>query len=67
MSNEKVTKGGLSFTSVLFFIFLVLKLTGFIDWSWIWVCSPLWIPLATFLTMLGGIFLFALIVAIFDR
>jgi len=27
----------------LFIIFLVLKLTHVIDWSWIWITSPLWI------------------------
>lgn len=30
----------------LFMIFLVLKLTNLINWSWIWVAAPLWIPLA---------------------
>jgi len=30
---------------VLFIVFLVLKLTGNIDWSWWWVTSPLWIHL----------------------
>ena len=30
----------------LFLIFLVLKLTGLIDWSWWWVTSPLWLGLA---------------------
>lgn len=30
----------------LFCIFLVLKLTKVITWSWLWVSSPLWIPLA---------------------
>lgn len=39
---------------VLFLIFLVLKFTGFIDWAWIWVFSPLWIPLALFI--IGMIF-----------
>jgi uncharacterized integral membrane protein len=38
--------GGLNLPSVLFVIFLVLKLTNTIDWSWWWVTSPLWIPLA---------------------
>lgn len=38
--------GGIGFLSVLFFIFLVLKLTGYIAWSWWWVTSPLWIPVA---------------------
>ena len=27
----------------LFLIFLILKLTGVIDWSWWWVTAPLWI------------------------
>ena len=31
---------------VLFLIFLVLKLTNTIDWSWWWVTAPLWLPLA---------------------
>lgn len=31
---------------ILFVVFLILKLTGNIDWSWWWVTSPLWIPIA---------------------
>ena len=31
---------------ILFVVFLILKLTGDIDWSWWWVASPLWIPIA---------------------
>ena len=27
-------------------IFIVLKLVGVINWSWWWVTSPLWLPLA---------------------
>lgn len=34
---------GLGLGSVLFVVFLVLKLTDNIDWSWWWVFSPLWI------------------------
>lgn len=30
----------------LFLLFLALKLTGYIDWSWWWVTAPLWIPIA---------------------
>ena len=26
----------------LFLIFLTLKLTGVIHWSWLWVTAPLW-------------------------
>lgn len=29
---------------ILFLIFLILKLTNHIDWSWLWITSPLWIP-----------------------
>ena len=31
---------------LLLVVFIVLKLTGVIIWSWWWVLSPLWIPLA---------------------
>ena len=34
---------GMSLPSVLLLIFIILKLTGTIDWSWLWVLSPLWI------------------------
>lgn len=36
----------LGFGSILFLIFLVLKLTNYINWSWWWVTSPLWLPTA---------------------
>ncbi len=26
-------------------VFIVLKLCAVIDWSWLWVLSPFWIPL----------------------
>ena len=41
--SDNSNNGGLSFASILFLIFLVLKLTNYIDWSWWWVSSPLWI------------------------
>lgn len=31
---------------LLTIVFITLKLTGFIDWSWWWVLSPLWITAA---------------------
>lgn len=33
------------FTTLLFITFLILKLTHVINWSWLWVTSPIWIPL----------------------
>lgn len=40
-----VNIGGL-FTTLLTIAFIVLKLCHIIEWSWLWVLSPLWIPLA---------------------
>jgi Zn-dependent protease with chaperone function len=51
MSN-KSSNTGLSLTSVLFIVFLVLKLTNNIDWSWWWVTSPFWIPILLVLGLL---------------
>jgi len=46
MSNNNNNSGGISLSGLTFIVFLVLKLTNVIDWSWWWVTSPLWIPLA---------------------
>lgn len=32
--------------TILGIVFIVLKLTGVISWSWLWVLAPFWIPLA---------------------
>lgn len=45
MKNNKTTFGGISFTGLLTILFIGLKLTGFINWPWVWVLSPLWIQL----------------------
>ena len=33
-------------------ILVTLKLTGVINWSWLWVTSPIWIPIALALLIL---------------
>ena len=43
MSNN--TNNGVGLTTILFIIFLTLKLTNNIDWSWWWIFSPFWIPI----------------------
>jgi hypothetical protein len=35
-------------TTILAGIFTVLKLTKVIDWSWLWVLSPIWIMFAIY-------------------
>ena len=32
----------IGFLEMLTLIFIILKLTGYIMWSWVWVLAPLW-------------------------
>ena len=49
--NTTITSSEISFTTLLFLIFLVLKLTGYITWSWWWVTAPLWAGVAILLAI----------------
>lgn len=40
------SRSGIGFTGLLTIVFIVLKLVGIINWSWLWVLSPSWISLA---------------------
>jgi hypothetical protein len=40
-------------------VFIVLKLTGHIEWSWVWVLSPLWIGAAVALLIVAIVFVIA--------
>ena len=54
---KEKSSGGVGIMWVLLIVFLVLKLCKVIEWSWWWVCSPLWIPvvLALVLIIIGYI------------
>ena len=56
MSNKE-TSGGIGFCGLLAIVFITLKLTGVISWSWLWVLAPIWIPMviAGVLLLLLGI------------
>lgn len=43
--NKTTVNGGIGFTGLLQVAFIVLKLIGIINWSWIWVLSPTWISI----------------------
>ena len=45
-------KQSISLTTILFIVFLILKLTNTIDWSWWWVTCPLWIELSIAIAVL---------------
>lgn len=44
MSSTKQAQSATWFLPALTLIFITLKLTGHIAWSWWWVLAPLWIP-----------------------
>jgi len=48
---------GSVFPSLLAVLFIGLKLTGYINWPWIWVLGPVWIPIALIFGLLatGGL------------
>lgn len=52
MANSKTTSSGVGFGSLLLLSFIILKLTKTIDWSWWWVLSPFWIPIAILVLVL---------------
>jgi hypothetical protein len=45
------TTNAFSFWSVLGIVFIVLKLTDTIAWSWWWVLAPFWAPWAAALVL----------------
>jgi hypothetical protein len=50
----------IGFVGLLALSFIILKLTNVISWSWIWVLSPIWIPIALLLIL----FFFAVLIAL---
>ena len=44
--DDKPSSHGLSFLGALTVLFVALKLTGYINWSWWWVLAPLWVAAA---------------------
>jgi len=61
MSSRSSSSSGIGFTGLLTIVFIVLKLTGYINWTWLWVLSPIWIS-----TLLVILF-FIIIIIIFGR
>ena len=65
MSNSSSSSsGGIGFTGLLTVLFVGLKLTNVIAWSWWWVLSPIWIPFLLFIIILS---IAAIFVAIMEK
>ena len=54
--NNNTSSSGIGFVGLLTICFIVLKLVGIINWSWLWVISPLWISIIIGI-ILGVIFI----------
>jgi len=52
-NNTSTSSGGIGFPGLLTVLFIGLKLTGYISWSWWWVLSPMWISLLLAIVILG--------------
>lgn len=64
MEKPVASFGGITFLQLLTIVFVVLKLTKYIDWSWWWVLAPLWAPVAL---VIAVVFILGVIGAIFGR
>ena len=60
-SQTTVQSSGAGVLGLLGVVFVTLKLTGFIDWSWWWVTLPFWGGFALILAILAVVFVVALI------
>lgn len=62
MADKSVHSGGAGFASLLTVLFIGLKLTGYINWSWWWVLSPLLISVSIVIVLLviAGVLIVAL-------
>lgn len=58
-SNSSSSGGGVGFASLLTLLFVGLKLTHYIDWSWWWVLSPIWGTLV--LALFAGLIVFTVV------
>lgn len=66
-SRTSASSGGIGFAGMLTILFIGLKLTGYIDWSWWWVFSPIWISFLIFVVVLIVVFIVAAIVTVSNR
>lgn len=55
------------FCVLLTVAFIVLKFTGFIDWSWPWVLAPIWISVALYLIFLLVILAIVMVCKLFNK
>jgi len=60
-NNTSTSSGGIGFPGLLTVLFIGLKLTGYINWPWLWILSPMWISLLLAIVILGFAFIILLL------
>lgn len=65
-NNSSSSSGGIGFLGLLTILFIGLKLTHYIDWSWWWVLAPIWGGFALVLASLLVIGIIAGVAALID-
>ena len=63
MNKQVNNNNGIGFLGLLAIVFITLKLTNYIDWSWWWVTAPLWGVFALGLS----VFIIAFTIQLFKR
>ena len=56
--NSGGSGSGIGFFGLLTILFVGLKLIGYIDWSWLWVLSPMWLSSVIGLIIIGVVVIY---------
>ena len=65
--SDKNTSSGVGFGGLLTILFIGLKLGGIINWSWWWVLSPIWLPIAVLLFIAALLFLVKVLLELWEK
>lgn len=60
MKTTETPRASFPILGILGLIFITLKLTGHITWSWVWVLAPFWAPLAVAVVIAVIVFIVAM-------
>ena len=48
MKDNNTVRSGINFFELLGIVFIILRLCGVIDWPWVWVLAPIWMPIGLY-------------------
>ena len=66
MSDSGKSGGGIGLLGGVFLVFLFLKLSGTLAWSWWWVAAPIWAPIALIVFLLVVLVIFRVIAEVIE-